>query len=82
MCSASEKASFSLGFFVTNRLRLYARAETNLAFKTTGLEDKYLTLAAIPFQVGVNISLIFFAVTNIRENDCRVSFPAESIIPC
>ena len=35
----------------------------------TGVEGTYLTLTAILFQVGVNNSLNFFAVTNIREKN-------------
>ena len=33
----------------------------NLTFTTTGIEDTHLTLAVIPFQVGVNNSFIFLS---------------------
>ena len=49
----------------------------NLAFRTTIIEDTHLTLAVIPFKVEVNNSLIFLAITNIREKNCRVSVPVS-----
>ena len=47
----------------------------------TGIEETYLTLTAIAFQVEVNNSLNFFAFANIYEKICRVSFPEEFITP-
>ena len=46
-------------------------------FRTTIIEDTHLTLAAIPFKVEANNSLICFAITNIREKTCRVSVPVH-----
>ena len=54
---------------------------SNLAFRTTVVEDTHLTRAVIPFKVGANNSLIKIAITNIREKICRVSVPVQSIIP-
>ena len=53
----------------------------NLAFRTTIIEDTHLLLAAILFTVEANYSIVFFAITNIREKNCRVSIPVKSIIP-
>ena len=50
------KTSLSSGFFVSERLLLFACAATNLVFKTTGVEGTHQTLAAISFQVEVNHS--------------------------
>ena len=49
----------------------------NLAFRTTIIEDTHLTLAAILFNVEANYSIVFFAITNIREKNCRVSIPGN-----
>ena len=58
-----------------------ATNRVNLAFKTTKVKDTKLTPAVIPFYVGQNNSLNFFAITNIREKSCRVSVPVSTIIP-
>ena len=44
----------------------------NLAFRTTIIGDTHLTLAAIPFKVEANNSLIF-----LREKICRVFIPVS-----
>ena len=50
---------------------------TNLAFKTTIIEDAHLTLIGILSKVEANNSLFFFVITNIREKICRVSVPVH-----
>ena len=40
-----------------------------IVFRVTGIEDTHLTLAAIPFQVGVN------NFVGIQKKICRVSVP-------
>ena len=57
-----------------------ATNQVNLAFRTTVIEDTHLTLAVVPFEVGVNNYLIFFVIINIREKICRVSVPLQFII--
>ena len=44
-----------------------------LSFRTGGVEDAHLTLAAIPFQVGVNNALIFLPLQ--RNEKKSVEFP-------
>ena len=51
----------------------------DLAFSTPDVKDTHLTLAVIPFQVGINILLIFSVITNKREKICQVSIPLKSI---
>ena len=67
---------FQSTFFV------YARRNrpSNLALKTTVLEDTHLTLAVIPFKAGTNNSL-FFSLLHTREKISQVSVPVQSIIP-
>ena len=48
----------------------------------TSIEDTHLALGAFPFNVEVNNSLKILAITNIREQNCRVSVPVQPIIPC
>ena len=50
-------------------------------FRTTGVEDTRLTLAAIPFQVGVNNSLNFLLLQTFKNKIGRVSVPVETITP-
>ena len=38
-------------------------------------KDTHLTLAGIPFKAETDNSLTFFAITDIREKNCRVSVP-------
>ena len=54
-----------------------ASHRANLAFKTTIIEDAHLTLVGNPFKAEAKISLILFAITNIREKTCRVSVPVK-----
>ena len=53
----------------------------NLAFKTTSVEDTHLTLASIPFQVGVNDSLIILPLQTDEKkfDDFRIS---NSLVCC
>ena len=78
--------SLSSGFFVSNCLCLSACAATqrtvkSIAFKTTGVEDTYLILAANSFQVGVNNSYIFLPVQTYEKKNCQVSVLVEYKIP-
>ena len=75
------KAPLPSYLFAQLRQVLFSRRNQkgNLAFSTTKAEDTHLTLAAIPFQAGVNNTLIF-AITNMRGKNCRVSVPVGSII--
>ena len=43
----------------------------------TIIKDTHLTLIGIPSRVEANNSLNFFAITNIREKNCRVSVPVH-----
>ena len=54
-----------------------ASNRSNLAFKTTIIEDTHLTLTVILFKVEANNYLILFAITNIAE----FPFLFISIIP-
>ena len=54
-----------------------ASNQANLTFITTIIEDTHLTLEGIPFKVEANNSSNFFAITNIREKNCRVSVPVH-----
>ena len=58
-----EKVSLYSGFFVSQHFLLFTCAATNrptyVAFRMTGVEDRHLALAIIPFQVKVNNSLFF-----------------------
>ena len=65
LCITSETASLSSGFFESYRFI----QSSNLASRTTGVEDTYRTLTAIPFQLGVNNSLKTFACTGKQEKN-------------
>ena len=65
-----EKASLSLGFFRClpfSFVCVRRNHSRNLAFKSTGAEDTYLTLAVISFQVGVNNSLNFLFLQTFEK---------------
>ena len=47
----------------------------NLEFKTTGVEDTHLALAAISFKVEVNNFLILLLLQIFEEKICQVSVP-------
>ena len=53
----------------------------NLAFRTTIIEDTHLTLAAIPFKVKANNSLILLSLQTYERKIGQVSVPLQSIIP-
>ena len=46
----------------------------NLAFKTTIIEDTHLTLAAIPFNVEANNSLIFLPLQTYEKRFAEFPF--------
>ena len=52
-----------------------------ITFRMTKVKDTKLIQAVILFKVEANNSLIFFAITNIRKKNCRVSVPVQPIIP-
>ena len=83
MCSTLEKASLSLGLFVSQSsfVCLHRNYSGSLALKMTGVDNTHLTQAAIPFQVAVNNSLIFLLLQT-NKNNCQVSVSVETIIPC
>ena len=63
LCASTSKVSLLSGVFVSHHFFLFACAASNranLAFKTIIIEDTHITLAVIPFKVGVNNSLNFF----------------------
>ena len=41
-----------------------------------------VTLAAIPFKVEANNSLLFLPLQTYEKKNCRFSVPLQSIIPC
>ena len=51
-----------------------AKKTSNLAFRTTGVEDAQLTLAVIPFQVGANNSLIFLPLQTYEKKFAEFPF--------
>ena len=54
-----------------------AKNRANLTFETSIIEDIHLTLIGILSKAEANNSLIFFAITNIREKNYRVSVPVH-----
>ena len=77
-----QNTALLLGFFGSHRFFVCMRRKrTNLTFKTTIIEDTHLTLASIPFKVEANNSLIFFAITNIREKFAEFPFLVIFIFP-
>ena len=63
----AKKRHISSGFIVSHRPS-FVIIFCNLAFITTGREDTHLTLAVIPFKVGVSNSLLFCHYKHTREN--------------
>ena len=56
---------------------MFARAainQVNLAFKMTIIKDTHLTLAAIPFKVEVNNSLIFLPLQTYEKKFAELPF--------
>ena len=47
---------------------------SKLAFKTTRVKDTQLTLATIPFQVGVNNSLLFLTLQTYEKKFAEFPF--------
>ena len=59
-----------------------ASNRANLAFKTTIIEDTYLTLVGIPFKVEANNSLIFLLLQTYEKKFAECPFLFIFIIPC
>ena len=68
------KRSLASDFFVPCRLFLRRNQSSNSAFTTTVVEDTHLTLAAIPFKVEANNSLIFLLLQTYEKKFAAHSF--------
>ena len=76
------KTALLSGFFVSHRLFCSRVPQLIgiLAFRTTIIEDTHLTLAAIPFNVEANNSLIFLLLQTYEKNLAEFPFFFSFII--
>ena len=74
MCFTLEKASRVSGFLPPSFVCVRNNYSGNLAFRTKGIEDTNLTLAAILFQAEVNNPLIFVLLQTYEKKFAQFPF--------